>query len=285
MPSSQIVKQMFALIFILLSTPIFSLSAEYSDQSRPVSQAVAPTKLWNRPYVGGFIGGVLGQYQAQTSAGTLSDTSYFSSSGDINSIQENSHQSLYPHAFIIGIKGGEDWAWQNLILGAVLDFASFPQHATRQISGSVSDPNGSYALNETLKTDWLFTLRGRAGLPFHRWWDNLAYVTAGMAMTRLTVANAYSDNSLLLGTESSSLAANQIGWTVGGGLESALNQNLSLTAEYLYIAIPSLTTTGALSNTVAGFGIPINSLSSPLATKGSLSSSLIRVGAHYRFNV
>lgn len=285
MSLAQVLKQTCALTFILFSTQIFSLALESTDNSSIPTPVATSSPSWNRPYLGGFIGGALGKYKTQTSAGSVSDTSYFSSIGDINSIQQSSTLSVYPHSFIVGIKGGEDWVWKNLILGTVLDFASFPQHATSQTGTTYSDASGSYALNATLKTDWLFTLRARAGLPFHRWWDNLVYATAGMAMTRLTVANAYSDNTLFLGTESSSLAANQIGWTVGGGLECAINQNLSLVTEYLYVNIPSLTTTGTLSNTVAGFGIPANSLSNPLATKATLNSNLIRVGANYRFNV
>ena len=79
----------------------------------------------------------------------------------------------------------------------------------------------------------------------------MAYVTGGLALTRLGVSNSFSDNVPLgAGTAGSANAsATKAGWVVGGGLEYALIKNWSIKAEYLFMDFGKVTATGTIINT------------------------------------
>lgn len=78
------------------------------------------------------------------------------------------------------------------------------------------------------------TVRGRIGVAMDRF---LPYVTGGLAWGHVeTSVSGYNFNNIggdntLAGSSSDTL----FGWTVGGGVEYAMTERLSLKAEYLYI--------------------------------------------------
>ena len=113
----------------------------------------------------------------------------------------------------------------------------------------------------TLRENWIDTLRGRAGIAVGNW---LFYGTAGAAFvnTKLTVvgtAGTFSETQTLTG------------WTAGGGAEWGFNQHWSLKAEYLYI----------------GLGNPgYTSMPSPPIDPrrlDNLNMQLVRLGLNFRF--
>lgn len=267
-------KYIFALIFILSNTQVLSSVA-----------IETPNPLWKNAYIGGFIGGAFGNYKTNTNTGSLSDTSYFTSSANMNAVNQSGSTSTNPNAFIVGIKAGDDWIWKNIVFGAILDYGTFRQKSTiNAINLTYPDNSGSYSFQSSLKTDWLFTLRGRVGVQLNTSSTSLLYASGGMAITELTVSNNFNDNTLLLGTGSSSISANQIGWTLGAGIDYLFNEHVLFNAEYLYVSIPSLTTNGTIANSAEGFGIPANSFSNPFLTTAHFFSNLFRVGVSYRFN-
>ena len=87
--------------------------------------------------------------------------------------------------------------------------------------------NGS-AFAFGLKTDWYGTLRGRIG---YSTGPALLYVTGGGAFVHLR-NNADRVIAPVVLVSKSETAA---GWTVGGGIEAALNRNWTAKTEYLYI--------------------------------------------------
>ena len=107
----------------------------------------------------------------------------------------------------------------------------------------------------------------------------MAYVTGGLALTRLGVSNSFSDNVPLgAGTAGSANAsATKAGWVVGGGLEYALIKNWSIKAEYLFMDFGKVTATGTIINT-AGPGY-----AQGISTSSDLTAQVARVGVNYKF--
>jgi len=258
--------------------------------SMPVSAAAIPS--WQGPYVGVYVGGGIGGNRVSTDVGTVvidpntdSNTSYFVTSQDINSINHAGSFNKNPDSMIAGIEAGQDWVWNNMVYGVVLDYSALPLNSSKSVNNmTYSSSTDQYSLNTSLSTNWLFTLRGRIGYQTVLYdWPSLLYVTGGMALTQLKVSNSFSDNSSTAGAGESHINSNEIGWTFGGGVEFALRRHLSMNVEYAYLDVPSVKTTGSITNSQGGFGIPVNSLTSPFSTTGKFHANLLKIGLKYRF--
>jgi len=136
--------------------------------------------------------------------------------------------------FVLGIEG--DWDWANL-------------------NGTTFSNCGPGC--ET-KSDWLATVRGRAGYAFDR---ILVYGTGGAAFGNLQAAAGVLPFS----------SSTQTGWTAGGGIEFAFTPNLTGKVEYLYVDLGNQSC--AAGN--CSFGGP--------PTTVSLSENVIRAGINYKF--
>jgi iron complex outermembrane recepter protein len=111
---------------------------------------------------------------------------------------------------------------------------------------------------------WLATVRGRAGYAFGRF---LVYGTGGAAFGN--VQASFSNDPVS--------NANETGWTVGTGVEFALDRHWSAKAEYLFIDLGngSCTTACAIANPNGPSLIP------DVAVK--FDESIVRAGVNYRF--
>ncbi len=185
---------------------------------------------------------------------------------------------------IIGFQMGHDWIWKQMTYGIALDYGSLPLSSSRVVNNTYPNNSDQYSIDTSMHTNWLFTLRGKLGYQRMLKYPSLLYLTGGMAMTKLKVSNNFSDNSSLLGTGESESTQNQIGWTVGAGIEVAAFKNTSVNLEYLYIDIPSIKTTSSIFNTQGGFGIPEQSLISPFSTTTNFCANLLKIGLNYRFD-
>ncbi len=143
--------------------------------------------------------------------------------------------------FVLGIEGDGDW--QNL-------------------SGTTS--NGSCAVFAcTTQSDWLATVRGRAGFA----WDRILFYGTGGAAFGNVQASAGN-----LAFSSST----QTGWAAGAGIEAAISPNWTVKVEYLYVDLGSQSC--GFSNCGAynanGGGVPTNV---------SLTENIIRAGVNFKF--
>src|SRR5579884_635854 len=78
------------------------------------------------------------------------------------------------------------------------------------------------------ETPQLFgSVRGRVGYGPRRWF---AYGTGGFAWTR----NRRTSDPPVDGMAPTTIFRQQVGWTIGGGLERSIDKNWSANAEYLY---------------------------------------------------
>lgn len=105
-----------------------------------------------------------------------------------------------------GVLGGYNFQYQNFVFGIDSDF-------------SVTSAN---AFSDIVDINTLSTARLRVGYAFDR---ILPYATGGLAysFTDLDLAGSPNDNEFYLG------------WTVGGGVEYALSDNISARLQYNYV--------------------------------------------------
>jgi len=244
----------------------------------------AASANWQGPYIGAYLGSGYGNNHINTSVGAVTGNSYFATNADINTINNAGTWTKNPNTEIVGIQIGHDWIWKQMIYGIAMDYGALPLSSSQRISTFYSSNSDQYSLFTSMSTHQLFTLRGRLGYQTDVYWPSLFYLTGGAAITKLNVKNSFSDNSAFAGRGENQTTENQIGWTVGAGIELASFGNASLNIEYLYVRMPSVKTSSLISNTQEGFGIPLQSLTSPLTTTGQFHASLIRFGLNYRFD-
>ena len=255
-----------------------------SPTNQPTNQptTAASNINWAGPYVGGYIGGAWGNSNFNTNVGALTDTSYFISTANINSVNQSGSRSLSPHAIIGGIQAGNNWILYsklaNFVYGLALDFGSFHLGKVNNAT-SIPYPTApllNYSLQTSMKTNWLFTARGRAGITPNASWPFI-YATGGLAVTRLQVANNFNDTDTGFGGTTNNNT--KAGWTVGGGIELPLTNNLVMTSEYLYVNFGSVSATNSI--TCSNGGCPEVS---PLLTSANLTANLLKVGLNYKFS-
>lgn len=244
----------------------------------------AASSFWQGPYTGINVGGAFSSQDISTQIGSVTNSSYFTSSSDINAVSNASSANQNRQSLITGIQAGHDWAWDQFTYGVAADYSLLPLSSSNRSSQLLSDNSTTYSVYTAMSTNWLFTLRGRFGYQtIFKNHPSLLYITGGMAMSQVNVNNSYSDNAALAGVGGQNNSQNEIGWTVGAGVEIASFGRTTVNLEYAYIHLPTVKTTSTISNSTAGFGIPAQSLSSPFTTSGDFHASLFRLGVNYRF--
>jgi outer membrane immunogenic protein len=240
---------------------------------------------WQGPYLGAYGGAGFAYHSYSANAGSVTTTSYFSSANDISAVQQAASPNEYPSSAVFGITAGHDFTWQQIVYGVVFDYGALPLSSSHTVNATLPSNGAAYNLYTAMSTNWLMTFRGRLGYPttlFAR--PSLIYATGGLAITQVKINNHYTDTSSLNGVGNSHSSENLIGWTAGAGIEMLTLPNTTFDFEYLYTQLPAANTTANISNSAAGFGIPANSLTSALASKGCLETNVFRVGINYRFD-
>ncbi len=204
---------------------------------------VAPVSAysWSGFYVGGQIGG------AWTSA---SVTPYIAP----GFVGAGAGVSVSPSGVVGGLHAGFNWQMSQVVLGLEGD-------------AELSGVSGSTAVGGGFirdRDDFRGSIRARLGFAVDR---ALIYATGGVAFQNFKSTNT-------LGAVSSSYSTSRTGWTLGGGIEFAINNQWSVRGEYRYSDF------GRWGyNTLAG---------DPLLPAGSirqrLTDSSVRIGVSYHFN-
>jgi outer membrane immunogenic protein len=164
----------------------------------------------------------------------------------------------------------------KVVTGLEADFNSLSFHKSSSLGGPVPVGGLSFAVTTAVDTSWLATARGRLG------WEvtpgYLIYATGGLAVTEIKVSNSFADNFAPVVSGTSSTRKTKAGWTIGGGIEAALQGNWTVKAEYLYVNFGSVSTTFA-TNTVAPATV-----ADVMTTSADLRASIVRVGFNYKFH-
>jgi len=212
-----------------------SFSAQAADIPRPIYKGVRSVVAYYNWT--GFYAGINGGYGWGTSDWTQGPLGIVATkpSGWLAGATVGYNHQI--GSFVWGIEG--DWDWSN-------------------IKGSAACAMGGAASCESEQT-WLATFRGRVGYAFDRW---LPYITGGGAYGHIkaTAANP--------GVVVTKVSSDQLGWTVGAGLEYAFMSNWSAKIEYLYVDLGSFDTTAF----------------SPVATTINFKENIVRAGINYKFS-
>ncbi|MFT0862254.1 outer membrane protein [Ancylobacter sp. G4_0304] len=147
--------------------------------------------------------------------------------------------AIDPNGWLGGGQIGFNYQFgNNVVLGAEADFQG-------------SDIKDS-SLGIQSKMDYFGTVRARLGYAF----DNIMpYVTGGLAWGHNEVKDQY------LGLTSDKTA---VGWTVGGGVEYAFDNNWSVKGEYLYMDLG-------------------DDYYDSIGAKSGMTTSVVRAGINYKF--
>jgi outer membrane immunogenic protein len=148
---------------------------------------------------------------------------------------------------LVGVTAGYNWQTGALVFGLEgdVDWSNMRGSFT-----NAACPTGC----ET-KNNWLGTVRGRLGYAFDR---VMPFVTGGLAVGDI--------NATVTGLPS--VSTTNAGWTVGGGVEAAVFDNVTAKLEYLYVDL------GSLNCGTASCGAPTNI---------DMRSNVVRAGLNLRF--
>ena len=198
---------------------------------------VAPVFTWTGFYIGVNAGGALrgngscpGFYNYNSSTGVIG--ARVSDFGPAC----NSDQT----AFTGGAQAGFNWQLGSVVYGLEGDVnwvgndtkRGFVNYAYKL--GGANGTNYTYSLDSDPQSSVLGSIRGRLGWSFDR---ALLYVTGGAAFRNNSgndVIYAYNSSNALVATYTANSDRSSVGWSLGGGLEWAFTNNVSLKLEYLH---------------------------------------------------
>ncbi len=158
-------------------------------------------------------------------------------------------------AFIGGVYLGFNHQMDSLVIGAEGDFGL----GGVDIDNEEDDPDNTYS---AFDSDWNAHIRGRLGLAMDRL---LLFVAGGLAIADLEIDDTDDGFGDVRNTH--------LGWTIGGGAEFAISENLLVRAEYLYDDY------GREGGEIQG-----PNAASDYDVDADLSASTVRVGISYIFS-
>ncbi|MGD0185983.1 MAG: outer membrane protein [Roseiarcus sp.] len=211
----------------------------------PPAPVPPPVFNWTGFYIGGNIGGVW----TQDGVVDLDPLNY----GDI----PGNSNTLGLSGLLGGVQAGYNYQVQSFVLGVEgdLDFSS--------AKGSFSNFLHGEPAVHSASLPFFGDIRARVGVAFDRF---LPYVTGGVVFANLN--NSLVDYDYPFSLNRGSTAT---GWTVGAGVEYAIDNHWSVKAEYLFMQFPDVTASTVIPD--AG----------TYAFKFKDSAQLARVGVNYRF--
>lgn len=194
---------------LALASGLLAFTVGSACAADPVSEAMHD---WTGPYIGVNAGYAWGDQEQFEELGP-------SGSHEIN-------------GFTGGGQIGVNYQMGAFVLGAETDFQfSAIDGDFRENNRWACGPNNKC---ET-QVDWFGTLRGRMGYAF----DNvLPYVTGGLAYGHVESESGNNDPS------NWQVSDDQLGWTLGGGVEMAFGEHFTGRIEYLYVDLGETSETG-----------------------------------------
>jgi outer membrane immunogenic protein len=230
--------------FALLAMSGLACSADPAQApAPPADQSLPSTALpysWEGFYLrgSGDLASAIQEPAVKVPSGLLSGTGGSRSSGGLTSGQFGANWQT--GGTVVGFEGDMQWSGQS--------------------AASITACGLGCSLTDKVKVPWLATFRARAGTAFDR---VFVYGTGGFA----TMGTADNLNAGDFGNAPNftGLSTNNINWTLGGGMEVALDRNVSAKIEYLH--------------TAPAVGGPESLFDA--ATSGSIKNDIVRGGLNY----
>jgi outer membrane immunogenic protein len=242
---------------------------------------------WTGFYIGGNVGYSWGRERTDGNLTGTQNVSVFRTAGPTLFTSVTTPLGTLPligradvNGFIGGGQAGYNWQRANWLFGLEADIQGSDEKATADVCTVAGCPLGTTVLTANYKLDWFGTARGRVGfLPMDR---VLLYATGGLAYGHLSASAP-----LIPLTWGSTRA----GWTVGAGIEAAIDRNWSVKLEYLYMDLGNIGSSGTTLATAvnapntpgAGFNtVTTTALTSAFTTR--FTDNIVRAGINYRFS-
>lgn len=260
-----------------------SLSAELSSRSAPWIHAPAPHTTpsdWTGLYLGEQIGYLWGDnnggYNFVTPDGSFANTNFYDAAQSVIVGLHGGYNKQFG-SWVAGLEGSVDGL--NLKKNNPSVFPDYLSTLGLNFYGIVTGSGGS--IYSTLRSDIQGSIRGRLGFD----WDHLLiYGTGGVAISDFALqANM---GSLIVNPATfpppvsiPSYAAapertlTRVGWTLGGGLEYAIDKNWSVRTEYRYSDFGSVSEAANLVSSPGVF----------FAGERHFNQNQIQVGFSYKF--
>lgn len=229
-------------------------SAVYAKVPNTISKAPPAVMVSN--WAGFYLGGNVG-YGVGRNHGNETHTSL---NGALST-----QFTLGPAGWLAGGQAGYNWQRGNWVFGVEADW----QWTGQEDSVCVTVCTSFSTLTLAQEIEWFATLRGRIGYARDGW---LWYVTGGGAWGRVTETDALFQVTTPL--TAARFTHTKGGWTIGGGVETALTGNWSAKFEYLYVD---------LGRTTDVFSYPLQGGTAAETITKQVHDHIYRVGLNYRF--
>jgi outer membrane immunogenic protein len=179
--------------------------------------AYVPAYNWTGAYFGGNVGGTWGTFDFSP---TATDNVLGTTNGLLNASVNNS-------SVIGGFQSGYNWEVGNVVLGIEQDL----QFTGLKQAYTFTTPVASFATGDTFsfssKVDYLSSTRGKVGWAWDRF---MLYAAGGLATGVMDTTATYLPQAISF-TDAHKF---HTGYTVGGGAEYAVTNNISFGVEYRY---------------------------------------------------
>jgi outer membrane immunogenic protein len=283
-------------ILLAMTALAFSGTAMAADMRMPVKAPppVAVVYNWTGFYIGGNVGYSWGDGTNEGALAGTQNVSIFRTAGPdlISSVTTAVGPIPYNlgrtnvDGIIGGAQAGYNWQTGAWLFGIEADIQGSDEHGSNTICAAGCAPGAAFLSVEN-RLNWFGTLRGRVGwLPTDR---VVLYATGGLAYgnleTTYTAGLVGVGNALAVTTSST-----RAGWTVGGGVEGAIDRNWTVKLEYLYMDLGRFAngssaatfTTNALNTPGQGFNtVTTTTIANTVSTR--FTDHILRAGFNYRF--
>ena len=175
-----------------------------------------------------------------------------------------------------GIQAGYNWLFlPNWLAGVEADISYLG--ASRQQGFQFHNGGEDVVGAQKTRMRWLATVRGRLG---YTWLNTLVYATGGLAIgdVKSTVDATRIDGPTAEAQFAGSYSATRTGYVVGGGIEQALSNLVSLRLEYLHFDLGNFSYNVNLASGLTSRGVP-----STWLAHGSVSGDIVRAAVNVRF--
>jgi outer membrane immunogenic protein len=230
-----------------------------------VKAPAAPAYQWSGCYAGLNAGGGASASNFTTTVGTGT----FLVGSDPATVSNDGTGSGSGSNFLGGGQAGCNWQSGTVVFGVEGDFDYYRSNSNFLNNTDTLAAGTPFAIGQSLKTDYLATIRPRLGIAADR---NFAYITGGVAFTEARYTETYSDGAGGVGTASASKSLT--GWTAGAGWEYALAAHWTVRVEYLFSGFSTTSATGSITGAGA---------SNPLQGSGNLIIQVARAGVNFKF--
>jgi outer membrane immunogenic protein len=270
-------------LLIVATAMTLSASAYAADMPMATKAPMAPMAApptWTGWYVGVNGGGVWDRNDPST---TVLNNNYFTL-GNIPAVQAAGNTSFNSSGGLAGGQFGYLGQWGNFVAGveAGLDWmginSSNSFNTIYPLQTCIAPAAGcAFTTTRGIRSDWLFTLLGRAGVAFG---PALPYITGGLAVSNLRYSYGFIDNNVpVFANTSTSPSSTKTGFAIGAGVDWQLAPHWTVRGEYLYVQFDGLSSTTPVLATSNGFVATTNFG----VSSGTFRENIGRIAVSYSF--